>query len=303
MCDPFPRSRLVPVSTAAELTAALARALPGDLIRLADGVYTGSWTITANGTPEKPITICGGSQALLDAASMQERDVITLKASYWVMTGFSITGGLRGIYTERASHNVLDKLEIYGIGQEAVHWRVFSSHNVLRNSRIHDTGLVIAEFGEGVYIGQYRGHWCGSTGCQPDRSDSNQVLDNVIGPNVTAEHVDVKEGTTGGVISGNRFDGEGMPQPQDWIDSWVEINGSGYTVSNNQGTRSPRDGFQVIVGLNGWGNDNVFTGNVADVRGPGFGFRIDTRGTRGNRIACDNQVLEAQAGFSNVPCS
>lgn len=301
-CGDYPHTRVVPVGSSVELTQALARAQPGDLLRLRDGVYTGGWTIAISGTPQLPITLCGTRQALLDAGSIDQRDVITLKASYWTLAGFSVTGGLRGIYTARASHNVLENLEIYGIGQEAVHWRVFSSHNVLRGSLIHDTGLVIAEFGEGVYIGQYRGHWCGTTGCQPDRSDSNQVIDNVIGPNVTAEHIDAKEGTTGGTIQGNRFDGNGLVQTRDWIDSWVEINGNGYTVRDNQGRVSPRDGFQVMVGLAGWGNDNVFAGNTADVRAGGFGFRVDAARTTGNRIACDNQVLAAAAGFSSPPC-
>jgi hypothetical protein len=42
----------------------------------------------------------------------------------------------------------------------------------------------------------------------PDRSDRNQALNNTIGPDVTAEHVDIKEGTQSGVVRGNTFNGD-----------------------------------------------------------------------------------------------
>jgi hypothetical protein len=291
----------VAVSTAADLTAAIARAEPGDLIQLTAGHYVGSWTVRVSGTSDAPIVLCGASDAVLDAASISSRDVITLKANYWTLGGFTITGGLRGVYSERASYNTLERLTIHDTGQEAVHWRVFSSHNVIRQSTIRSTGLINGEFGEGIYIGQWRGHWAATTGGQPDRSDSNSVIDNVIGPAVTAEHVDAKEGTTGGIISGNTFDGRGIARSQPWVDSWVEINGNGYLISGNTGSSSPLDGFQVMVGLAGWGNENRFERNVADVGAAGFGFRIDGSAS-GNVVTCDNIVEGAQAGFANTDC-
>jgi Right handed beta helix region len=300
-CAGYRFTRLVPVGTATQLATAIARAEPGDLIQLSDGHYVGGWTITVSGTEAAPIVLCGSSSAVLDAGSVSSRDVLTLKASWWTLGGFAVTNGLRGVYTERASHNTLERLTIHDIGQEAVHWRVFSSHNVVRNSSIRSTGLINAEFGEGIYIGQWRGHWSASTGGQPDRSDSNSVIDNVIGPAVTAEHVDAKEGTTGGRITGNTFDGRGMALAQPWVDSWVEINGNNYVVSGNTGSSSPRDGFQVMVGLSGWGNENRFERNVADVGADGFGFRID-RSATGNVVTCDNIVEGAGAGFSNTDC-
>lgn len=51
--------RAIPVANAAELTSALAEAMPGDRIVLADGVYSGNYVIDRNGTEADPIAICG----------------------------------------------------------------------------------------------------------------------------------------------------------------------------------------------------------------------------------------------------
>ncbi len=225
-----------------------------------------------------------------------------LKASHWVLHGFSITNSQFGVYAVGASHNLLDDLTLFHIGQEAVRFRSFSSHNVLQNSRIRDTGVHNAEYGEGVYVGSWKGHWHANSGGRPDTSNHNRILNNVFGPDVRAEHVDVKEGTSGGVISGNTFVGTGMVASQPWVDSWVELKGNRYTVSGNTGSGSLRDGFQVQVELEGWGNENVFSDNVVDLAGAsGYGFRVSTS-ARGNVIRCDNAVRNASAGFANVDC-
>ena len=54
------------VATADQLTAALAAAKPGDLIRLAAGDYAGHFTLATAGTAGAPITLCGPRTAVLD---------------------------------------------------------------------------------------------------------------------------------------------------------------------------------------------------------------------------------------------
>ena len=199
--------------------------------------------------------------------------------------------------TDRANFNLLRDLEIYGIGDEAVHFRTFSSHNTLQDSLIHDTGLSVAQYGEGVYVGSAYENWCTYTACQPDRSDGNRIVGNTIGPNTTAESVDLKEGTTGGAVLNNTFSGVGMSA----ADSWLDAKGNGYLISGNRGTSAPVDGFQTHVKVAGWGNDNVFRGNVADVEAAGYGIRIKA-GSSGNLVACDNIVTNAASGLANIPC-
>jgi hypothetical protein len=112
--------------------------------------------------------------------------------------------------------------------------------------------------------------------------------------------VDAKEGTTGGIIRGNRLDGTGMVQSRSWVDSWMEIKGNDYQIIENQGTGAITDGFQVFTVRSGWGNGNVFRRNVADVQAPGVGFRISSGFE--NLVGCDNVVTSAAGGFATVDC-
>ncbi len=116
---------------------------------------------------------------------------------------------------------------------------------------------------------------------------------------VTAENVDIKEGTTGGTVTGNTFDGAALSGGH--ADSWVDVKGNDWTISGNTGTNSPLDGFQTHSVVDGWGRGNVFSRNVATVDGPGFGFSLTP--VEDNRVACDNEVSGAAEGTSNTPCS
>lgn len=294
---PITSTRTVQVRTATQLADALGHALPGDAIELADGTYPGHFVIDRSGTGAAPITLCGSRRAILDGGGITTGYGLALRADHWFLIGFTVRNSLKGIMTDRANDNVLRGLEIYGIGGEGVHFRTFSSHNTLQGSSIHDTGLYVAHDGEGVYVGSAYTNWTRYTGGLPDRSDANQIIGNTIGPNTTAESVDLKEGTTGGLVSGNVFNGTGMTA----ADSWVDAKGNGYLITGNTGSVAPTDGFQTHIQLAGWGNDNTFQGNVADVRSSGYGFRTKA-GSVGNVVACDNVVKNAAQGYANTPC-
>ncbi len=289
--------RRVDVGTAAELIPALQHAQPGDLIVLADGVYTGHFVAAVAGTATAPITLCGTRGAVLDGGGLKTGYGLYLQAaSYWTLAGFTVRNARKGIMLDGASHNLLRDLEVYQIGEEGVHFRAFSTDNLLLQSTIHDVGLYTASYGEGVYIGSAYANWPMYSGGQPDRSDRNQVIGNTL-RHTTAESIDVKEGTIGGLIQGNTFLGAGMTAAT----AWVNVKGNDYIIRENVGQGSPVDGFQTNVVLKGWGNRNAFHVNTADVQGIGYGIRIRTSGT-GNVVGCDNQVTNAALGFANVPC-
>lgn len=223
------------------------------------------------------------------------------RASHWRLEGFTVTGGQKGVVLDRSTHAVLTGLDVGRTGHEAVHFRSGSSDGALVDSVVHDTGLVSPGFGEGVYIGSAKSNWGTYSGGAPDRTDRITVLRNTIYA-TTAESVDVKEGTSGGLIQANTFDGSKL-SGVNYADSWIDVKGNGYRVVGNTGTASPRDGIQTHVVLSGWGQANTFSGNVLRVDGPGEGFSVQSAGTTRNVIRCTNTVSGAARGFGNVTCS
>ncbi|GIF06288.1 right-handed parallel beta-helix repeat-containing protein [Actinoplanes siamensis] len=288
----------VQVASAEQLEAALSQATPGATIQLADGVYEGRFVATAKGTEAQPITLCGGAGAVIDGGGIKKGYAVHLDgADYWRLTGFTVRNSQKGVMADSTNHAVISGLTVTGIGDEAIHLRKFSSDNVVEKNTISNTGQRREKFGEGVYVGSAVSNWPTITGGQPDNSDRNVVRDNKISA-TTAEAVDVKEGTTGGTVTGNTFDGSGLLED---ADSWVDVKGNNWTISKNTGTNSPEDGFQTHSVVKGWGRGNTFTGNVAQLNGSGYGFHFAP--VEDNRVSCDNQVVGAAKGLANVDCA
>ncbi|OQP60616.1 coagulation factor 5/8 type domain-containing protein [Niastella vici] len=302
--------RTVYVSTASQLTSALANALPGDSIVLADGTYSGHFTMAVSGTAAVPIILQGSRNAILDGGDINTGYVLHLKAAYCTVRGFTVRNGLKGIMTDGTVYNLIDSVRVYNIGEEGIHLRTFSSHNTILRCDISYTGLKTPGYGEGVYMGSAKNNWGTYTGGNPDKSDSNQVLNNHIGPNVAAECIDVKEGTTGGLVSGNYFDASGITGANS-ADSWLDVKGNYYNIDGNTGYNPSGsvlvDGFQVHCVYSGWGNYNVFTNNNCTVNASGYGFNIQLSGsngtTVGNKVYSNNTVTEAVSGVSNIALS
>lgn len=285
------------VRTAAELHVALEQARSGDSIQLADGRYVGNFVIAAKGTPEASIELCGGRAAVLDGGPRDGGYTMHLDgAEYWRISGVTVSGGQKGIMLDRARGNVLEGLSVTDIGDEAIHLRARSTDNVVRGNVVRRTGLRKKKFGEGVYIGSAESNWCDISRCEPDRSDRNIIEGNDIAE-TTSESIDIKEGTTGGIVRNNRFSGAGMSG----ADSWVDVKGNDWRIMDNVGRTAPEDGFQTHTILPPWGAGNVFERNVAVVESDGYGFNI-TGKAKGNRVSCDNESSSAGAGLSNIDC-
>ncbi|MFG2044901.1 right-handed parallel beta-helix repeat-containing protein [Dactylosporangium sp. NPDC048998] len=296
--------RMIDVHDAAELTRALANARAGDAIHLADGTYAGQFKIVTSGTAQAPITLYGSRQAVIDGEGTNKGRTIELTASYWRLQGFTITNGQKGLMALGAQHTVVDGLLVHAIGDEAIHFRDNSSDNIIRNSEVRDTGLRRPEYGEAIYLGQAVSNWTNG----PDRSDRNKVLNNVLGPGIAAEDVDVKEGTTGGEVRGNVFDGRGQAGENSG-ESWVNVKGNDYVIADNKGTAAYASGFKTRVEVDGWGCGNTFRGNTGSVApyrvNQGWAFDIHGRNAEceghENVVCADNTVQPGGAGFSNVP--
>lgn len=273
------------VSTADELTAALAAAAPGDSIRLADGTYEGKFVATRSGTDRAPISLCGGKGAVLDGGGVEAGYGFHLDgASRWQLVGFTVRNAQKGVMADRSQRSVLQGLTVTDIGDEAIHLRSFSSDNLVVGNTVTRTGLRREKFGEGVYIGSATSNWEKYSGGGPDRSDRNVVRGNSISA-TTAEAVDIKEGTTGGVLVDNVFDGSALTE--EGADSWVDVKGNNWLIQGNVGRNSYKDGYQTHDVEDGWGTGNVFKANTAiNVKEYGIALTPEL----GNKVSCDNKV-------------
>lgn len=288
------------VSSAGALRSALANARPGERIILAPGVYQGDFQATVSGTSAAPITLCGPRGAVLQGDSIKSGYTFHLDhASHWRVEGFTVQGGQKGVMTDGASSVVISGLYVHGTGDEAIHLRDFSSYDTVSHNVVRDTGLLVAFYGEGIYVGTAHKNWCKYSNCQPDASDHDVITGNDIS-NTTAENIDIKEGTTGGTISGNHLDGTGMVPSA--ATSWINVKGNDWTVTGNAGVDSIGSGFSVHQVYDGWGLDNVFRGNQITVNGPGYGIYVQSKHLN-TVVGCDNTVSGAQSGFSTVTCS
>lgn len=274
-----------------------------------DGLYQGNFIIpaSASGTREKPIKLTGTRNVVLDANTIQTGYVLHLQANFWIIKGITLQNGLKGLVTDEANSNIIENILVTQIGEEAVHFRKFSKHNMIRNSEITYTGLKTPAYGEGIYIGTAHSNWSSITNGAPDKCDSNQVLNNKIGPFVAAECIDIKEGTTGGLIRGNVFESKGIVGAN-YADSWIDIKGNYNTIENNTGNNMQPsvllDGYQVNCAFNGWGNYNAFKNNISNVNALGYGFKINLKSSKGvaigNVIYSNNKVTGAESGVANI---
>lgn len=317
----------VDVATTAQLQAALAAAVPGQTIRLAAGVYRGSFVITRPGTAAAPVTLAGPADAVLvnDGPSGSGPScpaptpgwdpgygLWLYDAPHWNLVGFTVRESKKGIVVDNSRHTVIDRVTVHHVDEEAVHFRRSSADGVLRDSAISHTGLVQPGYGEAVYLGSAGSNWdCHGNSGGVDRSDRVQVLGNRIGPGVAAEHVDVKEGTSGGVIRGNAFDGTGI-SGQNSADSWVDVKGVGYLIEGNTGTFAAPGTF-----ANGYethnpattpsfanGCGNVWRDNRSDLGGVGqYAIRITSTSKCAdlpNVVHASNTVTRAVVGLTNI---
>ncbi|WP_016907101.1 right-handed parallel beta-helix repeat-containing protein [Streptomyces xiaopingdaonensis] len=247
---------VIPVTDADELQDALASARPGDTIDLADGTYRGTFSTTSPGEADAPVTLTGSADARLTASGGYGLHLDG--APHWRLTGFTVSGGQKGIVLDRSDDVHLDGVTVEDLDMEGVHWRNSSSDGSIRNSTVRDTGHDGRGMGEGVYIG--------SAGSTDDRSDDVVIEGNTLGPGIGGENIDVKEGTTGTRIVGNTFDGDGLTGAN-YDDSWVDIKGNDVLVEGNTGARTTNDGYQVHQQQPGWGCGTVFRDNHSDLTG------------------------------------
>lgn len=306
----------VVVGSVEQIRDALASATPGTVIRVLDGEYEFKPRLvaSASGTAEAPITLTGSRQAVFRTKNASGDYGLSITGDHWQVTGITVAHATKGIVLDGSVGSVLDGVEVFDIGDEAVHFRACSSDGVLRNSFIHDTGRNSAQYGEGVYVGSANSNWSKYECTDPlegsSEGDNTErvLIENNIFEDVTAEGADLKEGTDSGTLRGNTFRRVGA-SGQNSADSAVDAKGNNWLIENNavsetdapwddDGTEQPsefEDGFQSHSVYEGYGTGNTFRGNSVDGAIPGFGVGLYP--AAGNIVTCDNSAPGAAKGL------
>lgn len=308
-CPVFTALRTVNVSTMTQLQNAINAAIPGDDIVMAPGSYnlSGKLTITRNGTATNPIRLIGPRTAILNGTGAGNYTYLNPICNWWVFQGFKVQNGLFGIETGTygnagigMSDCVVCDVESGNTGNGSMVLRGNSSRNLVQENWFHDTGVTQFWYGEGIYVGS------GATSDNP--ANDNHILNNDFGPNVRADHVDVKNGTSGNTVEGNTSDATGFRfengsasggqttesvyssqgQNQTWLNN--TINNMSLAIGHNYND----NGF-----FNWQGSHTRWHGNVI-TEGP-FDFGIVTNGGTDNPVHCDNTMIGGT--FSNVACT
>ncbi|WP_205757209.1 carbohydrate-binding protein [Listeria kieliensis] len=268
-------AREVRVATTKELQQAMKTALPGDEILLAPGTYEGKMGNTnsghsssyfnsdQSGTSDAPIQMRSESKehpAILKGQRLTSGNTLRITGDYWIISDLEVTNGQKGIMLDHSHYSKLNHVSVYEIGMEGVHFRDGSSHNLLENSTISGTGLANPNYGEGVYVGSAKGSWK----TYAPNTDYNTIRKTVIGPDVAAEHIDVKEGTTGTIIEDNIFYGAGI-SGANYADSFLDLKGNEALVRRNKGYRQGNDKIVAAVQssnqIDNWGKNNKVSDN------------------------------------------
>ncbi len=303
------------LDTTAEIQAALKSAAPGAVLLLAPGIYTGNRSTSGDpeakglffsgqsGTSSNPIILrsCDPSNpATLVGTSVRDGSYgLRLTGDYWQVRDIRVRTAQKGIMVDNGNHNLLYRVEVHDIGDEAVHFRDGSSYNTLEASKLYDTGRYQPQYGEGAYVG----------------SDSSSAYEHVVIGNVirttefaggiTAEHIDIKEGADGTLVEGCTFYGAGISGLNS-ADSFVDVKGVNSVVRNNRGYRQGNanvlDAFQVRTHgtLYATGRNNAFSGNVVDLDASVGHVVFATSATTGTTASGDVRVGGGNLYSSNV---
>lgn len=261
--------KTIHISTTEQLRDALKNAGSGDTILLSEGEYeweqkgtAGSlFMSSAEGTANAPITIKSADRAnpaVIKGKDFSDGIALYITGDYWNIEDIVFCDARKGIILDNSNHSTIKSVSVYNIGEEGIHIRDGSSECQIIEANVHDCGLLNQKYGEGIYIGSAKS----TSGYSHDCND-NIVQNCIIGPNVAAESIDIKEYTTGNIIENCTMYGGGMTA----TDSFIDIKGNETIVRNNifydDENINITDAVQVHCQVEGWGLDNKIYGNTA----------------------------------------
>ncbi len=225
------------------ILSAMRNAKPGDEIVIASGTYVAPDKVVIdgraarffsdkNGTSSNPIIIRAKNPEnppiLKGPDGIYDGYVMRILGDYWRINDVILEEGSKGLVFDNASNGIIENITVRELGEEGIHLRDGSSSNLIKNCKVYNTGIKKPGIGEGLYVG--------SDKKQHDiynRDCNNNTIDGcVVGPNVTAEGVDVKEGTKNTIIRNCTFSAKGI-SGENSADAFIDLKGAYGFVYNN----------------------------------------------------------------------
>ena len=242
-----------------EVHAALEVVAPGDTVMLEGGtVYEidRSFALQADGSESNRITFTShdssgqGRYAVISTVGQRkEPDMVAIRltGSFWTVSrieisgervplgdGFWDTNGFRlGIFLQGrgAHHNLIEDVHIHDTHNASVAVRDGSHDNVFRRMRIHHIGEWLGEDynaheGEGFYIGSSKGI---AEAGNNARAHDILIEDNVLGPGLLGQYVDLKYAASSVTVRNNVF----YCGDRSYNEEVIKLAGFGNLIENN----------------------------------------------------------------------
>ncbi|GJM63897.1 DUF7594 domain-containing protein [Persicobacter diffluens] len=310
----------IQVNNAQQLVNALKNANTGDVIILASGTY-----LTSPTTYYYPLAgyyeplegdIAGrtayfrGSQdnitirsadpaqpAILSGNNWNEEGyVLHITGNNWTIQDLKLTNGAKGLILDNASNTLVRNVEIYNIGQEGLHIRDHSHDCVVDNVHIHDVGKKNDGFGEGIYIGSDNSVWYEGDGTDTGEKGkryrrachNNWIKNSTFGPNISAEPVEIKEGSENTIVENCIIRGSGI-SGANFADSHLDIKGTFTQIRYNHfyqdGNYTIDQSIMVVPRQNAGveqqytAHDNYIYGNTFDLNDDGVEMVVANSGS------------------------
>ena len=191
---------------------------------------------------------------------------IHVTGDYVILKNLKVHTFSKGVMFDNSIGSLMEDCEIYHTGGELVHVRDSSQKITLNRNFIHGSGFEKPRYGEGIYVGTFYTGWASSQQSDRDagfwgtdalqgdakhrytgydwRVNDTKITCNIIKA-TTAENIDVKEGTIGGVIQGNMFIGDSMNYngEVEYDDANIDMKGASWTVTGNYFYNSLKEGL------------------------------------------------------------
>ncbi|WP_051336141.1 cellulase family glycosylhydrolase [Aquimarina latercula] len=241
--DPDGPSGTINCNTVDCIRNAMQNAQPGDEIIIASGTYEAPDKINIggraarfasdkNGTASQPIIMRAQNPSnppiLKGENGKYDGYVLHMLGDYWEIKNIIFEEGSKGIVLDNANNGILENLTVRELGEEGIHLRDGSSSNLVKDCRVYNVGIKKPGIGEGLYVGSDKGQHD-----DYERECNNNIIDGcIVGPNVTAEGVDVKEGTKNTIIRNCTFSAQGI-SGENSADAFIDLKGAYAFVYNN----------------------------------------------------------------------